>query len=369
MIRVLHSVSNMSRAGIETFIMNYYRHMDRSKVQFDFWCNKKDPGEYEAEIAQLGGRVFRSPGYSPRKFPQYVSEMKKAVLMEPKINVIHVHNGALGFYALVSARLCGIRARVYHAHSSMIPVGRGRRLKAAIKPLIKYAANYLLTCSDKSGRFYYGDKRMDKGECMLLRNAIEVERFAFSQSTRDALRKQYELSDKVVIAHVGRFTEAKNHLRLLQIFACVKKRVPNAVLLLLGEGELEAQAREKAAQLELSQDVRFMGSRADVSQWYQAFDLFLMPSVWEGLPVVAIEAQTASVPCVLSDAITTEAGITELITFVSLKESDEIWAQKILDALKNAPPRVDRTAQVRNAGYDVAFEARRLQEFYLSIAK
>ena len=365
MIRVLHSVSNMHRAGIETLIMNYYRHMDRELVQFDFWCNKPQVGLYEEEISKLGGRVYRSTGYNPLKFSKYVNKMKQI----PDINAIHVHNGALGLYALTSAKYCGIKTRIYHAHSSMIPIGRGQKFKSMIKPLIKYNANHLLTCSEKSGYFYYGKKRMDNGKCILLRNAIEVERFLYCSKTRDEIRNKYNWQDKTVIAHVGRFTEAKNHLRLLEIFSQIRKYLNNAILVLLGDGELENSVREKVKELNLTQYVHFMGNHADVNRWYQAFDLFLMPSIWEGLPVVAIEAQTASLPCIFSSAVTQEAQITDICKFIDLKENDDVWAKNIVEMIQNAPARINRQIEVQKAGYDVNIEAKKLQDMYIKWIK
>ena len=365
MIRILHSVSNMHRAGIETLIMNYYRHMDKNLVQFDFWCNKPQNGAYEDEIKKLGGHIYRAPGYNPVKFANYIKQMKQTITQH-NITAVHVHNGALGLYALVAAYFCNIKIRIYHAHSSKIPIGKGQNIKALIKPLIKYVANYFLACSYNSGQFYYGNKRMNTGKCIILKNAIEVERFIYCQATRDLIREKYGWTEKTVIAHVGRFTEAKNHLRLLDIFLETKKNLPNAILVLLGDGELELPIRQKVEQLNLVKDVYFMGNHLDINRWYQAFDLFLMPSLWEGLPVVAIEAQAASLPCIFSSAITKEAQIIDLCSFIDLAEPNDVWANHITATLSTAGTRINRTDEVRKAGYDVTLEAKKLQDLYLT---
>lgn len=369
MIRVLHSVSNMDRAGVETMIMNYYRHMDRSQIQFDFWANKPKPGAYEAEITEMGGHVYRSTGYNPLHFLRYVRAMKRVLEQNPDIRLIHVHNGALGLYALVAARLCGMRVRLYHAHSTVIPPGKVAIVKKLLKPFIRFEATHLLTCGEKAARFYYGSRNVDRGKCIYVHNAIEPDRFVFNQEIRDKMRAVHDLSGHTVIGHVGRMAAAKNHLRMLEMFAALKRVKLDAVLVLLGDGELEAQVKAYAEQLGLLNDVRFMGNVSNVGEWMQAFDLFLMPSIFEGMPVVAVEAQAAGLPCVLSDVITREADVTGLVRFISLELGDEEWAQAIIAALTEQKERPDTLAAIQNAGYDINQAAPRLQGLYQQYAK
>lgn len=368
MIRVLHSVSNMDRAGIESFIMNYYRHMDRDQVQFDFLANKRVPGAFEPEIERLGGHVYRSPGFSPLKFPRYVRFLKQTLKSDPDIRLLHVHNGALGLYALVAGKLLGVRHRLYHAHSTKIPTGKGHFFKSLIKPFIKYAATDLLACGDESARFYYGDRNVDAGKCVFVHNAVVPAKFAYHPETRDRMREKAGLGEGVVVGHVGRFTETKNHVRILRIFDEVKKRLPDAKLLLVGTGENEQAIKETAAALPYAGDIVFTGDVSNVNEWYQAMDVFLMPSKWEGLPVVGIEAQAAGLPCFFSAVVTRETAVTDLAAFISLDEPDEAWADAIVNAVTAGAPRRDTSAEIRKAGYDVAREAAELQALYLRLA-
>ncbi len=369
MIRVLHSVSNMARAGVESFIMNYYRHMDRGQIQFDFLANKREPGAFEPEIERLGGHVYRSPGFNPLKFPKYVAFLRKLFADNPDMRLIHVHNGALGEYALIAGRIIGLRHCLYHAHSTKIPNGKGRAVKFVLKPFIQYTATDLLACGDESARFYYGDRNVDSGRCAFVHNAIIPEKFAYNKETRDRMRAQSGLREGVVIGHVGRFTETKNHGRILKIFDEVKKRLPDAQLLLVGTGENEQMIKDAVAALPYARDVVFTGDVGNVHEWYQAMDIFLMPSKWEGLPVVGIEAQAAGLPCFFSAVITRETAVTDLASFVSLDESDEVWADAIVAAAINGAPRRDTSGDIRAAGYDVAEEAKKLQALYLRLAE
>lgn len=364
MIRVMHSVSNMDRAGIETMLMNYYRHIDRERVQFDFWANKQKPGDYEAEIERLGGRVFRSPGYYPQRFPRYVRQMKKIVRGEKPVQIVHVHNEALGLYALVAAKMAGART-VYHAHNTFVARDKVYPVRALLRRLIPLFTDHRLACGREAARFYYGEKCIARGDYMVLNNAVELPRFVFNEQTREALRREKGMGGRLVIGHVGRFCRQKNHDALIDIFAAVKKKRPDALLVLLGEGELMEKIREKIAALGLKNDVLMPGSVPDVNRWYQAFDAFVMPSFAEGLPVVGVEALAAGLPCFFSDTITRELALSDTAHFLPLSAPADSWADEILSP---AAPRRDMTDVMRAAGYDIESEAGKLQAFYERIA-
>ena len=363
MIRVLHSVSNMDMAGIETMVMNYYRHMDRTQVQFDFWANKPKVGEYEPEIAQLGGRVFRSPGYYPWRFPAYVQGMKRIA----NIDILHVHNGALGAYALLSGKLCGIQHRIYHAHGTQLPAGKGRLIKQCVRPLLDPLSPHKLACSHKAAAFYYHKRTIQQRAYQLIPNAIDIPRFAFSSTDRERIRAQYQWQGKWVIGHVGRLNVQKNHMRLLDIFALLHAQNPNAVLLLVGEGGTLSALQEKAHALHLQESVCFVPPTADIQAYYQAMDVFVLPSIWEGFPVVSVEAQASGLPCVLSTAITEEANLSPLMHFADLQASNEEWASTIKAAYAKGIDRTKGASFMREAGYDITLEAQKLQALYLRI--
>ena len=367
MLRVLHSVSNMARAGIETMLMNYYREIDRSLVQFDFLANKPAPGEYDEEIRSMGGRVFVSPGLNPLHFPRYERFMADLLHDNPDIRIVHAHNEAMGYYALQSAKDAGIPVRIAHAHSTRIIRDYKYPLKLVCKRLLPGAATEWWGCGRDAGIYYFGEKRWNESG-FVVRNAIDVSKFAFRQEDRRRLRQLQGLDDCFVIGHVGRFNEAKNHSRLLDIFAEIAKTAPDARLVLIGVGELEQAAREKVRALGLEDRVFFLGQMADVSGWYQAMDCFVLPSVFEGLPVVGIEAQASGLPCFFSDRVTDEVLLSPRAQRISLRADNAAWAGAILGARRAEADRNQGAETVRQAGYDIRREARKLEEIYLDMA-
>ena len=368
MLRVLHSVSNMARAGIETMLMNYYREVDRSQVQFDFLANKPAPGEYDEEIRRMDGRVFVSPGLNPLHFPKYKRFVADLVHTDPEIKIVHAHNEAMGYYALKSAKDAGVRVRIAHAHNTQIIRDYKYPLKLICKQLLPGAATDYWSCGKDAGIYYYGEKRWRESG-FILRNAINVSRFAFRQEERDRLRRLHDLDGCFVIGHVGRFNVQKNHSRLLDIFAEIVKAVPDARLALIGVGELEQSVKEKARAMGIQDKTLFLGQMADVSGWYQAMDCFVLPSLFEGLPVVGIEAQAAGLPCFFSDRITDEVLLSPGARRIPLQAEDPQWAKEILAARHSAAERMQGVDIVRRAGYDIHVEARKLQEIYLSMAE
>ena len=367
MLRVLHSVSNMARAGIETMLMNYYREIDRNRIQFDFLANKPDPGEYDEEIRAMGGRVFVSPGLNPLHFPQYRKYVADLLRADPDIRIVHAHNEAMGYYALRSAKDAGVRVRIAHAHNTRIIRDYKYPLKMVCKRLLPGAATDYWSCGRDAGIYYYGKERWNASG-FILRNAVDVPRFGFRQDVRERRRQLHGLTDCFVIGHVGRFNVQKNHRRLLDIFAEIVKTVPEARLVLIGTGELEQSVREKAGAVGIQDKTLFLGQMADVSEWYQAMDCFVLPSLFEGLPVVGIEAQAAGLPCVFSDRVTDEVLLSPEARRVSLAAGDAKWAGEILAAGRSGTDRSRGVDVVRQAGYDIHTEARKLQEIYLEMA-
>ena len=230
MIRILHSVSNMDRAGIETMLMNYYRRIDRSQIQFDFLVNKPKPGDYDDEIRSLGGNIYVSPGLAPWKFPAYMRFMKELLRAHPDIKILHAHNEGMMEYALKGAKSAGMPVRIAHAHNTRIIHDYKWPLKVFCKQFIPHTATEYFGCGRDAGIYYFGKKRWaEKG--VIMHNAIDPARFAFSEETRARMRRELQLDGKFAVGHVGRFNLQKNHKRLLDIFAALLREKPNAVLL------------------------------------------------------------------------------------------------------------------------------------------
>lgn len=366
MIRVLHSVSNMDRAGIETMLMNYYRHIDREIVQFDFLCNKTKPGAYDSEVKALGGKIYHTPGLNPLKLPQYMKYMKRLFSENPEYSIVEAHNGAFGVYALHGAKRSNVKNRIYHAHGAAITNDWKKPLKLICLKFLPSNMTHHFTCGIEAARCYFGNRIVDEGDYVFIPNAIEVEKFTFNEQTRTRIRNEYGLDNKHVLGHVGRFMAQKNHSFLLDIFEKVTKKDDKAFLVLLGDGELMNAIQAKAISMGISDKVLFIGNVGNANEWYQAFDTFILPSVWEGLPVVGVEAQAADLPCIFSDNVTKEIGFSEKAKFISTSADSSIWVDSILSCF-DLTDRVDRTQLIRMNNYDINVEAKKLQDRYVSL--
>lgn len=368
MIRVLQSVSNMDRAGIETMLMNYYRHIDRTKVQFDFIVNKPKPGDYDDEIRKMGGRIYPSPSLNPLRYVEYINFVRHIVKSDSNIKIVHAHNEAMGLYALRGAKYAGIKVRIAHAHNTRIVKDYKWPLKMFCKQFLAASATDLWSCGRDAGIYFFGKKNWEQ-RGMVLHNAIETERFCFDAETRRKMRAQYGLENKTVIGHVGRFNVQKNHARLLDIFACYLKKDPTAMLVLVGKGELQHEIREKAERMGIEDHVIFAGLQSYVNRWYQMMDLFLLPSLFEGLPVVGVEAQASGLSCLFSDGVPDEVLLSDRAVCFPLSASNEMWAEQIEEMLAQPYDRAKGAEIVREAGYDIDIEAQRLQEMYLTMSE
>ena len=362
MIRILHSVSNMDRAGIETMLMNFYRHMDREQVQFDFLQNKPDPGDYDEEIRELGGRLFVSPGFL--SYPKYEAYMTELLKEHPEYKIIHTHNGSLMLFALKAAQKNNVPIRIAHAHATAIPPGWKNEFKKLLKPRIKYAANHYWGCSNAAGEFYFTPKYWNAGH-ELIHNAINTDNFTFNEAARAKLRREYGLGDKFILGHVGRLTKVKNQAKIVEVFAALHREDANTHLVLVGTGELENDLKAQAAALGIADAVTFTGVQSNVNEWYSVFDAFIMCSFNEGLPVVAVEAQAADLPCVLCNTITTEVKVIDSVKFLGLNDSADTWARAVREFAPKQ--RGSRKAEFEAAGYDIAAEAKRMQQLYLDL--
>lgn len=357
MIRVLQCVNNMHRAGLETVLMNYYRNIDRTQIQFDFLTHRPERDDYDDEIEALGGKIYRAPRLYPQNYPAYFRYMKQFFAEHPEYQIVHSHIDAMSYLPLLAAKKAGVPVRIAHSHSS----GIDKDLKYGLKQYYRYrlpsAANYFWACGEVAGRFLFR-----KRPYTLIANAIEAERFYFDSQIRKQKRKEFGLGEQLVVGHAGRFCYPKNHEFLLKIFQCLLMQEPNAVLLLVGKGEKEPQIRELAGNLGIADQVIFAGSRNDLNEIYQAMDIFVMPSRFEGVPMVGIEAQFSGLPCLFSDKVPQEVAFTDRCRFLELKLPAEQWAQKILDSVGQRMPN-----DTDNAWYDVQVAHKILEQQYADL--
>lgn len=362
-IRVLHNIVLLDTGGLETLVMNLYRHIDRERLQFDFLVHRPQEGFYEPEIREYGGKIYRTPPFNPAKIKPFKDACMEVLLNHPEYKVFHAHQ-ELNLWTLEYAHKAGIPTRIAHSHNAKTVVNLKYFFFLYEKMFIKKHCTDMFMCSTPAGEWSFGKKAVQSGNVEFIKNGIETDRFKFDENTRREVREELGVGNKTVIGHVGRFMQQKNHTFLLDIFNEIHKKNPNTVLALCGEGRLEDDIKKKACELGLDKDIIFLGVRSDTNRVYQAYDMFLFPSLWEGLPLTGIEAQTAGLPVLMSDVITPETIVTNSVSTMSLSQSAEAWADKALDILSSYQ-RKSGQQQVVKAGFDIQTTADKLQEFYI----
>lgn len=346
-------------------LMNYYRQIDRKKIQFDFLVHRTEEGHYDREITALGGKIYRMPSIKPGNYRRYFNLLDEFFANHPEYRVVHSHINENSSFILRAARRAGVPCRISHSHLSDLGLDFKLPFRLYARLAMKNNPSSYFACSKKAGQWLFGKKIMNSGKLIVLNNAVNVRDFSFNKTAREEIRQELAAGDRLVIGHIGRFNEQKNHDFLIDVFKAVHQKNKNALLVLAGEGHLRPIIERKVEKLGLSDSVRFLGVRSDVSKLLQGIDLFLFPSLFEGLPVVMIEAQAAGLRCIVSDTITSETDVTGRIKFISLKESAEIWAQTILDTTYEHE---DTSESLRIKGYDTATMAEWLSEYYMGQA-
>ena len=366
-IRVLHMLHSMNRGGAETMLMNYYRNLDRTKVQFDFLLTYEGTSDYEEEILSLGGRVFHMTPLTLKTMKTYCKDVEIFLKTHPEYQIVHSHTSSKSAIPLRIAKKCGVSVRISHSHNMFLSKGISAKeiLRKALRKPLRKVSTHNFACSKEAAIWLYGEDFWKNGKVRIMKNAIDLERFSFQEEKRKTLRKEYGLEDAFVVGHVGRFDIQKNHEFLLEIFAEIKKQKEHTVLLLVGDGTCKEQMEQKAEQMGIADSVRFMGVREDVPDLLHIMDVFLFPSLFEGLGIVLIEAQTCGLPCFTSkDVVAKEAKISDLLTFVSLKDSPKYWADCVLQSnfLKK---RISHVEEAAKHGYDIKKGAQEMQTFYI----
>lgn len=304
-MRIAQMLNRMDSGGIEAVVMNYYRHIDHSKVQFDFYFAEGSTFPQREELERLGAGIYPVPAYS---HPLAYHRALYRAFREHGYKVVHAHLSTMSVFALFPAWRAGVPVRICHNHSTA-HWGEGKKtlLKYLLRPFNKVFATDWFACGEKAGRWMYGGRAFDKGKVHVMPNAIDTEKFAFDPAARVQLREELDIpQDAFVVGHVGRFMYQKNHMFLLDVFAKLMETRKDARLLLVGEGELEEQIKLRAAQIGVKDKTIFAGVRSNMQEVYSAMDIFCLPSYYEGVPVVALEVQANGLPCLFSDVITPE---------------------------------------------------------------
>ncbi|MDT2297942.1 glycosyltransferase family 1 protein [Enterococcus faecium] len=362
-IRVAQIIGKWLGGGVESVVMNYYRHIDRTKIQFDFICDEDSTNIPYEEIEKMGGKVILIPPY--QKVFKYHKKLKE-VLKSGGYKIVHSHINTLSVFSLFAAKCAGVPVRIAHSHSTTNKKEKKKNLlKQVLRPFSKVFATDYMCCSELAGRWLFGNKKYDNGNVYLLNNAIDLDKFKYDEEKRKEKRKELNIEDStLVIGHVGRFVEQKNHRFLIDIFNEVHKQKENSILLLAGQGPLMGEMKEKVKILGIENSVKFLGQRNDINELYQAFDIFCLPSLYEGLPVVGVEAQATGLLCVLSDDMTKETKVLDTTEFLSLNQSVEEWAYTILKKYKSFK-RKNCTNEISKKDFNIKKEAKKLiQKYY-----
>ena len=363
-IRVLHVIRLMNHGGVESLIMNLYRSIDRTKVQFDFVQNSNEPAVYDEEILSLGGKIYHCPHYNGKNHFAYVKWWNTFFSAHPgEYPIVHGHLGSTAAIYLSIAKKHGCYA-IAHSHNT----GGSLSYQIFAYPT-RFVADHFFACSKAAGISRYGKQiGNDKARCTVLKNAIDAKQFVYNESVRKQMRDALGIQDNaLVVGHVGQFREQKNHAFLLDIFQKVQEAAPESFLLLIGDGDLRPQIEKSINEKGLQSSVILAGSRNDVWSYYQAMDVFVMPSHYEGLPVSMVEAQAAGLPCVVSTNVPAESAITDLVRFVSLEDGAANWYKQVMNHAKT--PRQNMLAQIREAGFDIRSTAQWLTDYYINVVK
>lgn len=362
-IRVVQVFASLDRGGAETMIMNLYRKIDRNKIQFDFVVNESTADyAYEKEIISLGGRIFRVPRFTFLNYFRYKQIWIDLLENHPEWNIIHGHHTSPAFAYLSVARRNKL-ITIAHSHIA----GTEKNLKSYMKRLmrfpLRYISDYLFACSDKAANWMFGENAKN---VHVINNSIDSVLFSFNNDTRNNIRQRLGIERKFVIGHIGRFQMQKNHSFLVEIFNEIKKVNEEAILLLIGDGELKDPILKQVEQLKLGESVVFLGVREDVPELLSAMDVFLFPSLYEGLPVTLIEAQANGLKTIASDTITKEVKVTKLIEFLSLKKKPKYWAERV-NQYSSGYNRETSMDYIINSGYDVEENAKLITELYINM--
>lgn len=364
-IRVLHVLDQISlNSGVSSIAMNYYNFIDKNSVIFDFMVHAPVDRKLQEQLEKQGSLIYNMPYLNFKSSLSYIRALNQFFRQHHEYKIIHGHVPNAACFYLRAAKKHGVTVRILHAHStrgSNNPIKRIRNYFLN-KMGVKYASCYF-ACSKAAGKYLYGNRNVEKNKIYYLHNAIEIEKFQYNEQIRNKIRKQMNIAERFVIGHVGRFSAEKNHILLLDIFYEVLKLNPFSVLLLVGSGELEGKIREKVKYLQLNDNVIFTGVQSNVFDYMQAMDVFVLPSLFEGLPVVCIEAQAAGLPCVISDNVTRETDVTGTIQFINIENVND-WAKTIID--RKSVKRNNDQQIIIDSGYSIISEAKRLEKIYLN---
>lgn len=368
-IKVLFFVDRMRTGGIQILLVNLLKTFDKDKYCFDILL-LDDGTDYpmERDVVEAGARIYKLKGIwvdAPMDYLKYKKAVRNFFEEHHDYNVVHMHSSSKNYLILKYAQKYGIPIRIAHSHNTDFQTHNAAKVLIGniLKTnLIKYATDYM-SCSQLAGEWLFGKKMVEDGKVLVIKNGVDIDKYRFNPKVRQDKRIELGICDKVVIGNVGRFVTQKNHIFLLDVFAEIKKLRPQSVLILAGIGELMDSIKEKAKVLGIEKDVKFLGFRSDVNELIQAMDLFLMPSLYEGFPVTAVEAQASGLPCILSNSITKEAALLDETIYIELKQPAKYWAEYAIESIGKSK-REESFKILKDKGFDIADMAKTLENIY-----
>jgi len=350
--------------GVEAVIMNYYRHIDRAKIQFDFICDADSTCIPYDEIKELGGNVILCPPYQKVfKYQKFLINLFK----EKKYKIVHSNINTLSVFPLRAAKKAGVPIRIAHNHATTSRKEWKRNiLKKIFKRFIKFYSTDYMACSIKAGKWMFGNKNIIQNKVFILNNAIDVQLFKYNEVVRNKIRKEYEIKDnQIIIGHVGRMMQTKNQEFVIKVFYELVKE-NDCILMLAGDGPDKEKIINQVDGLNLSSKVIFLGQKNNIADYYEAFDVLILPSLYEGFGMVTIEAQCSNLPCVVSTGVPFETKINENYLFCDLSCGEKSWAKSILSLIK-LNRRSDKTKRITEFGFDVNIESKKLENKYFQL--
>lgn len=363
-MKVLHVISNISKGnGIMSVLMNYYKNIDRTKIQFGFLFYEDRKITYEKEIISLGGKIHKVESIS--NLIKFNQDIKKLTINYYKeYDILHIHDFFMTTFLLGIKSRFGIKKIIIHSHNTKFSDHKIREIRNRILSIPNsFVPDYYFACSEEAGKSAFGKKFEKKG--IIVNNAIDLKVFHFDEMIKKNIRKELNVESKFVIGHVGGFVNQKNHKFIIEVFKKILERRPDSVLILVSEGPLKNKIQDLCIKDKINDKVLFLGTRDDVYRIMQSFDRFIFPSIFEGFGIVLIEAQAIGVPCVFSDVVPKVVNIiSEQNTVLNLRESYDIWADAIINERK---ANEDVSKKIRNSGFDIVFEAKKIQKLYLEM--
>lgn len=364
MIKVAYILGKLHSGGKKNLVMEYYRHMDTDKVRIDFICDSDSNAIPEEEVLALGGKVYRVAPYE--NIMQNMRDMAK-IFKEEQYDIVHAWDSLMNLFPLLLAKRAGVKVRISESLSMANKNEKKTIIKYALRPFSKVATNYYMACGVDCGVFQFGRKAYDDGKIAIFKTAINAKANAFDLELRQITRTKFGWENKTVYGFIGRYMMQKNPVFIIDIFNEIQKMQENAHLVLIGFGDLEHKMMERVQEYGINEKVENLGRREDIKQFYNAFDAFLLPSLYEGLPVVGLESQSCGLPIFFSTEITPEAKACEMAHFINLNTPVQEWAKEIVSAVKqNSDNRRSYADEVIAAGFDSESEAKRLQQYYIN---